>query len=71
MCSSDLGEISRNVASAAQATKMIVAVLGEVSEAAGDANASTRTVLGSSEAVETAAAKLGSEVEKFLTKVAA
>ena len=63
-------EISRNVASAAQATKMIVSVLGEVSDAANQTSVSTQTVVRSSDAVEEAAARLGSEVENFLVKVA-
>jgi methyl-accepting chemotaxis protein len=63
-------EISRNVAGAAGATKMIVSVLTEVRDAANQTNASTRTVVDASEAVEMAASRLGSEVEDFLRKVA-
>jgi methyl-accepting chemotaxis protein len=63
-------EISRNVTGAAQGAKTIVSVLGEVSRAAEQTSASSRTVVDSSDAVETAAARLGSEVEKFVVKVA-
>jgi methyl-accepting chemotaxis protein len=65
------GEISRSVANAAQASGHIVSVLSEVADAASQTSASTRTVVDSSEEVETAAARLGSEVESFVAKVAA
>ena len=64
-------EISRNVTGAAGATKTIVSVLSEVISAASQTSASTRTVVDASEAVEMTAARLGSEVEDFLAKVAA
>ncbi len=64
------GEISQNVASAAQGTKEIVAVLSEVAGAATETRGSAETVLSASEAVETAAANLRNEVESFLQKVA-
>jgi len=64
------GEISQNVASAAQGTKEIVAVLGEVAGAATETRGSAETVLAASEAVEQAASNLRSEVEDFLQKVA-
>jgi methyl-accepting chemotaxis protein len=65
------GEISRNVASAAQASRSIASVLAALSDAANETSTSTRTVVDSSHAVETAAARLGSEVETFVGKVAA
>jgi methyl-accepting chemotaxis protein len=65
------GEISHNVTSAAKGTKVIVSVLSDVAGAATETRGSAQTVLSASEAVETAAAKLRSEVETFLSKVAA
>jgi len=64
------GEISQNVASAAHGTKEIVSVLGDVAGAATETRGSAETVLAASQAVETAAADLRSEVEGFLQKVA-
>jgi NO-binding membrane sensor protein with MHYT domain len=64
------GEISQNVASAAQGTKEIVEVLSHVAGAATETRSSAETVLAASEAVETAAADLRKEVEGFLQKVA-
>ncbi len=64
------GEISQNVASAAQAAKEIVNVLSEVAGAATETRGSAETVLSASEAVETAASSLRSEVEGFLQQVA-
>ena len=64
------GEISQNVASAAAGTKEIVTGLGEVAGAVTEARGSAETVLAASEAVETAAADLRSEVADFLHKVA-
>jgi methyl-accepting chemotaxis protein len=64
------GEISQNVASAAAGTKEIVTALGEVSGAVTEARGSAETVLAASEAMETAAADLRSEVADFLHKVA-
>src|SRR5450631_4029715 len=64
------GEISHNVASAAQGAGQVVAVLGEVAGAATETRASAQVVRDASETVETAAANLRSEVEGFLTKVA-
>src|SRR5262245_7321950 len=65
------GEISHNVTSAAKGTKEIVSVLGAVAGAVTETRSSAQTVLSASEAVEAAAANLRSEVESFLTKVAA
>jgi methyl-accepting chemotaxis protein len=64
------GEISHNVASAAQGTSHVVAVLGEVSGAATETRASAETVRDASETVEAAVANLRLEVEDFLAKVA-
>ncbi|MGH6767709.1 MAG: MHYT domain-containing protein [Xanthobacteraceae bacterium] len=64
------GEISQNVMSAAQGTKQIVSVLGDVAGAATETRTSAETVFAAAKAVETAAADLRSEVEGFLQKVA-
>jgi len=64
------GEITQNVTSAAQGTKEIVTVLGEVAGAATETRGSAETVLAASEAVEKAAGDLRTEVEGFLQKVA-
>ena len=64
------GEISQNVAGAAQGTGVAVAVLGEVAGAATATRASAETMLSASRSVESAVAKLRSEIEGFLTKVA-
>jgi methyl-accepting chemotaxis protein len=65
------GEISHNVTSAAQGTKVIVGILGDVAGAATETRRSAQTVLTASEAVEAAAGNLRTEVESFLGKVAA
>jgi methyl-accepting chemotaxis protein len=64
------GEISQNVASAADGAKLIVTVLSEVAGATTATQQSAQTVLTASESVEEAATNLRSEVESFLTKVA-
>ena len=64
------GEISQNVASAADGAKLIVTVLSEVAGATTQTQQSAQTVLSASESVEEATANLRSEVEGFLTKVA-
>jgi len=64
------GEISQNVASAADGARMVVTVLSEVAGATTETQQSAQTVLTASESVEKAAANLRSEVEGFLTKVA-
>ncbi len=64
------GEISHNVASAAQGTGHVVEVLGEVSGAATETRASAEIVRDASATVEEAVSKLRLEVEDFLTKVA-
>jgi methyl-accepting chemotaxis protein len=64
------GQISQNVAGAADGAKQIVTVLREVADATIQSQQSAQTVLTASESVEEAAAILRSEVEGFLTKVA-
>jgi methyl-accepting chemotaxis protein len=64
------GEISHNVASAAQGTGHVVAVLGDVAGAATETRASAEVVRDASATVETAVANLRLEVEDFLAKVA-
>jgi hypothetical protein len=64
------GEISHNVASAAQGTGHVVAVLGQVAGAATETRASAEVVRDASQIVETAVANLRVEVEDFLAKVA-
>jgi methyl-accepting chemotaxis protein len=64
------GEISHNMAGAADGAKLIVTVLREVANATLQSQQSAQTVLTASESVEDAAANLRGEVESFLTKVA-
>jgi len=64
------GEISHNVASAAEGTGHVVSVLGEVAGAATETRASAEVVRDASQTVETAVANLRLEVEDFLAKVA-
>jgi len=64
------GEISHNVAGAADGTNMVVSVLGDLSGAATATRRSADTVLSASRSVESAVAKLRAEVETFLAKVA-
>jgi methyl-accepting chemotaxis protein len=63
--------ISNNVANAAQETSKIVAVLGEVADAAIATRASAEIVLSASESVEGAVDNLRREIETFLGNVAA
>ena len=65
------GEISLNVASAANGAKGIVAALDEVAGGVTQTRGSAQTMLVASEEVENATAKLRSEVEDFLSTVAA
>ncbi|MGN6747250.1 MAG: methyl-accepting chemotaxis protein [Xanthobacteraceae bacterium] len=65
------GEISHNVASAANGAKAIAAALGEVAGDVTQTRGSAQTMLMASEEVEQATAKLRSEVEDFLSTVAA
>jgi methyl-accepting chemotaxis protein len=64
------GEISHNVASAADGTKLIVSVLDDVAGAATQTRTSAQTLLTASEEVASAAGNLRTEVETFLGKVA-
>ncbi|HEU5017283.1 MAG TPA: PAS-domain containing protein [Pseudolabrys sp.] len=64
------GEISQNVAGAAEGVKLVVSVLDTVAQAAVDTRHSAEAVLKASEAVESAAADLRREVEDFLGRVA-
>jgi methyl-accepting chemotaxis protein len=64
------GEISHNVASAAEGTGHVVTVLSQVSNAASETRNSAQVVREASETVETAVAGLRREVEDFLAKVA-
>ena len=57
------GAISQNVASAAEGTKVIVGVLGQVAGSATGGRSSAQTMLAASAAMEDAAGKLRSEVE--------
>jgi methyl-accepting chemotaxis protein len=64
------GEISHNVAGAAEGTRAVVAVLEQVAGAVRSTLGSADTLLASSEAVETAAGSLREKVEGFLREVA-
>jgi methyl-accepting chemotaxis protein len=63
--------ISANVANAAKETNEIVGALGAVANAATSTRSSAQIVLSASEAVEGAVEKLRTEVEEFLSSVAA
>jgi methyl-accepting chemotaxis protein len=65
------GQISRNVAHAAQGTTAAASVLGKVTDAATHTSACARTMLEGSQAVEAAVSELRGEVENFLAKVVA
>jgi methyl-accepting chemotaxis protein len=64
-------DISDNVANAAQETSKIVAVLGEVADAAVATRTSAEVVLSASKSVEGAVDNLRREIETFLGNVAA
>jgi len=64
------GEISHNVASATEGSKVIVSVLENVAGAVTKMGGSADTVLTASQAVEAAAANLREKVENFLRQVA-
>ena len=64
-------EISHNVASAADGTKVVVSVLNGVAGAATETHTSAQSLLDASQAVAETAANLRREVEGFLAKVAA
>jgi len=63
-------EISHNVASAADGTGQVVAVLSEVTGAASKTRSSAETLRDASQSTEAAVNDLRTEVEDFLTKVA-
>jgi methyl-accepting chemotaxis protein len=63
-------EISHNVASAADGTGHVAAVLGEVAGAATETRSSAEVVRDASQSAESAVANLRLEVEDFLAKVA-
>jgi methyl-accepting chemotaxis protein len=65
------GEISHNVASAAEGSKAVVAALGELATGVTQTRTSAQTVLAATEEVECATANLRTEVEGFLKTVAA
>jgi methyl-accepting chemotaxis protein len=64
------GEIARNVSSAAKGSKVVVAVLDEVTDAVNETHGAAGTMLEASEAVETAAVGLQQRIETFLSRVA-
>ncbi len=68
--SSATGEISHNVAGAAQGSSQVVEVLNEVVGAATETRESAEIVRDASQTVESAVANLRLEVEDFLAKVA-
>ena len=63
-------QISRNVATAAQGSDVVVTALGKVTDAAIQTRASAQTVLEASQAVNSTVARLHAEVDDFLGKVA-
>ena len=64
------GEISHNVASAADSTGYVMAVLSEVTNATTDTRSSAKIVRDASQAIETMVNDLRLELEEFLAKVA-
>jgi len=64
------GEISQNVSSAADGTKIVVSALDEVTAAVNQSRSAADTVLATSLAVESAAVSLRQRVETFLQSVA-
>jgi methyl-accepting chemotaxis protein len=63
------GQISLNVANAARGANIVVSALGKVTDAATHTQASARSMLDGSQAVEAAVVRLRGEVEEFLAKV--
>ena len=63
-------EITQNAANAARGTSAVVAVLGEVSDAAIGTRTAAETVLTASKSVDTSVGNLRTEIESFLVKVA-
>ncbi|MGH6738903.1 MAG: methyl-accepting chemotaxis protein, partial [Bradyrhizobium sp.] len=64
------GEISRNVAGAAQGTHLVATTMGDVAGAATATRSSAEIVLSASRSVESAVARLRLEVGSFLGQVA-
>jgi methyl-accepting chemotaxis protein len=64
------GEISRNVSSAADGAKVMVAVLDNVTCAVAETRNAASEVLAASESVEAASAGLERRIENFLGRVA-
>ena len=64
-------EITQNVTSAAEGTKVVASVLSDVAVSANGTHKSAQTVLQAATAVDEAAANLRAEVEGFLRSVAA
>ena len=64
------GEISQNVASAANGARAIVSVLDRVAGTASQTQSSAKAVLMASQTVETATAKLRENIDNFLQRVA-
>jgi methyl-accepting chemotaxis protein len=64
-------EITKNVTSAAEGTKVVASVLTDVAVSANGTHTSAQTVLGAATAVDEAAANLRAEIEGFLRNVAA
>ena len=64
------GEISRNVASAAEGAKVVVSVLDQVAGAVSQTRSYADTVMKASETVATAVVKLQENVDNFLDRVA-
>ena len=63
-------QITQNAAKAARGTSAVVAVLGEVSDAAIGTRMAAETVLSASKSVDASVGNLRSEIESFLGKVA-
>ena len=63
-------EITQNAAKAARGTSAVVAVLGEVSDAAIGTRTAAETVLTASNSVDASIGNLRTEIESFLSKVA-
>ena len=64
------GELSRNVASAADRARVVVSVLDQVAGAVGETRDYVETVLKVSESVATVATKVQENVDSFLRRVA-
>ena len=64
-------EIARNAGDAARGTKMVVSVLGEVTDAAKGTREAAQTMLTASKSVDASVGSLRDEIEVFLKKVVA